>query len=505
MLKRLSLAKNVKQRMHDRQQIRWVTRRFRRFVTILALELFAEHAMNRLHCCLFLFRPAGFLALMLLGTCSFAASTDSPNFVIIMTDDQSWVGTSLQIDPEDERSKSDYFRTPHIEKLASMGMRFTRGYSPAPFCCPTRRSLVIGQTPARHIYQKDQRNWTKKYREQLSLPRMLKAANRNYRTAHFGKWDSRFDGVSPEEMGYDVSDGKTGNDTGGGKGSGGPSAKEDPKLAFSMTKRAIDFMHEQKSAGNPFFVQVSHYAVHLDIFYRQNTFSEENAREKGIKHSLPEFAAMTNDVDSAIGSLMKSIQSMGLSETTYIFFLSDNGGRLTVPGQGRRALSRNYPLRHGKGSMYEGGIRVPFVVIGPEIQPGSVSGVPVTALDFFPTMAELANYAHPLPQTIDGGSLLPVLRNGGIGMVKRSKPFLIFHQAVARKAQSAIMSGDYKLVKTWATDTLELFDLSRDVSEANDLSVSNPEKTKELHTMMVDFFGQVEAETAKTTDKKNQR
>ena len=207
------------------------------------------------------------ISLILLSFVSGALAA-SPNFVVILTDDQSWVGSSLLIKPDDPRTKSDYFKTPNIERLASMGTSFTQGYAPAPYCCPTRRSILIGQTPARHIYQKDQRNWTSNYRKQLSIPQMLKQANPAYRTAHFGKWDMRFDDVTPEEMGYDVSDGLTGNGTGGGKGSGGPSVQEDPKLIWGITERTGTFMEDQTSAGHPFFVQVSHYAVHLDIFYR---------------------------------------------------------------------------------------------------------------------------------------------------------------------------------------------------------------------------------------------
>ena len=440
---------------------------------------------------------------VLLPVAAFAA--ESPNFVVVMTDDQSWVGTSLQIDPSDPDSKSDYFRTPNIERLAKIGMSFTRGYSPAPYCCPTRRSLVIGQTPARHIYQRDQDNWTKTYRQQLSLPNMLKAANAKYRTAHFGKWDSRFDGVSPEEMGYDISDGKTGNTTGGGKGSGGPAAKDDPKLAFSLTNRTVDFMKEQVDAKRPFFVQVSHYAVHLDIFYRQETYDREAERAKGEKHTLPEFAAMTSDVDDAIGQLVDAIGQLGIKNSTYIFFLSDNGGRLTMPGQENAKPSRNHPLRGGKGGMYEGGLRVPFVAIGPNIKPGTVSRVPVTGLDLFPTMAELAGYAEPLPKALDGGTLVPVLANEGRGSVQRNNPFLVFHQAVARKAQSAIMQGDYKLVKTWSTKRIELFNLAQDKGEEKDLAETKPQKKAELHKQLVDFLASIDAATAKTTTRKKQR
>ncbi|MEO2035185.1 MAG: sulfatase-like hydrolase/transferase, partial [Planctomycetaceae bacterium] len=279
------------------------------------------------------------------------ASAASPNFVILLTDDQSWVGTSLRIDPDDARTRSDYFLTPNVERLARTGMRFTRGYSPAPYCCPTRRSLLIGQTPARHIYQKDQRNWTTRYREQLSLPQMLKRANPQYRCAHFGKWDMRFDDVTPEEMGYDISDGYTDNGTGGGKGSGGPAARQDPKQIFGITGRTCDFMEQQAKAGAPFFVQVSHYAVHLDIFYREKSLQKARAAKPGQKHSMPEFAAMTSDVDEGVGVVLNKIQSLGLENSTYVFFLSDNGGRNTVPGQKGKKLHRNHPLRDGKGSV----------------------------------------------------------------------------------------------------------------------------------------------------------
>ena len=440
------------------------------------------------------------ISLILLSFVSGALAA-SPNFVVILTDDQSWVGSSLLIKPDDPRTKSDYFKTPNIERLASMGTSFTQGYAPAPYCCPTRRSILIGQTPARHIYQKDQRNWTSNYRKQLSIPQILKQANPDYRTAHFGKWDMRFDDVTPEEMGYDVSDGLTGNGTGGGKGSGGPSAQEDPKLIWGITERTGTFMEDQTSAGHPFFVQVSHYAVHLDIFYREESLNEARTWKKGKKHSMPEFAAMTSDVDTGIGLLLDKIHDLGIENETYVFFLSDNGGRTGIPGQDDPEIHRNDPLRDGKGSVYEGGVRVPFIVIGPDIENQGISHVPVTGLDILPTILDLVGYAKPLPKALDGGSLKSVLMNGGRGEVKRNNPFLIFHQAVARSAESSLILGNYKLVKTWDRNRLELFDISKDIGEAKDLSKQIEAKTNELHQLMVNFLQEVGAETRKVGSK----
>ncbi len=423
------------------------------------------------------------------------AATNPPNFILILTDDQSYVGSSALMDPENPETKSDYFQTPNIERLMNMGMRFTDGYAPAPLCCPTRRSIQVGQSPARHLMQKDQDAWPAIYRKQLNIPRMLKAADPRYQTAHFGKWDHRYDDITPQEQGYDASDGYTGNGTGGGKGSGGPSAKEDPKLMQHITDESISFMRKQAASETPFFVQLSHYAVHLDIFYHQETLEKTKTWKPGQRHRMPEFAAMTYDVDQSIGQVLDEVQKLGIADNTYIFFLSDNGGRNTMPKSPEAPLPRNYPLRDGKTSMYEGGLRVPFAVVGPKIPHNSVSRVPVTGLDILPTLAQLAGYDNPLPKNIDGGSMLPVLHNQGEGQIKRNNPFLIFHHAVSRPAETALRLGDLKLVKTWAEDRLELFDLSKDLSEAHDLSTTMPEQTKKLHAMMTKYLENVNAAT----------
>lgn len=421
-----------------------------------------------------------------------------PNFVVILTDDQSWVGSSLQIIPDDPRTRSDYYQTPHIERLAAMGMRFTQGYSPAASCCPTRRSIQVGQTPARHEYQADRQGWTSAYREQLNIPRMLKAADPSYVVAHFGKWDHRYDEVTPHQQGYDFSDGYTGNFNGGSKGTGGPAAMPDPKRIDTLTDTALHFIDRHHALGTPFYLQVSHYAVHLDIYYHQSTLDRVKHQTPGRKHTMPEFAAMTADLDAGIGRILDKLIELELLQNTYLIFLGDNGGRTTIPQAPKSLEDLNAPLRDGKHSMYEGGLRVPFIVLGPGVEAGSVSNVPVTGTDIFPTLADLAGYSNPLPDNIDGGSFRAVLKNRGVGTVLRPNPFLVFHQAVDRNPQSAIRTGDFKLVKTWSEDRLELFDLSQDISEANDLSSKMPARTQELDDLLNRYLHEVGAETRRT-------
>lgn len=204
--------------------------------------------------------------------------------------------------------------------------------------------------------------------------------------------------------------------------------------------------------------------------------------------------------------LIDKLEELGLRENTYFFFLSDNGGRNEMPGQSKdRQLPRNHPLRDEKGSMYEGGIRVPFIVSGPDVMPGSVSDVPVTGLDLLPTLAEIAGYTERLPDAIDGGSLVEVLRHGGRGTVQRTNPFLMFHQAVARNAQSAIIQDGFKLVKTWDEGRVELFHLDSDIGEQSDLSNTMPDRRDQLHVAMTKFLDDVGAECHKTMDKAKQR
>ncbi len=413
----------------------------------------------------------------------------SPNFIVILTDDQNWVGTSFLMDPDEPRSKSDYYQTPNMERLARMGMRFTDGYASSPQCYATRRCILTGMSPPRHIMQKDTEVWTAEYRKQLSIPQMLKQTDPAYKTAHFGKWDTRYDQVPPDVMGYDYSDGYTNNDTGGSNSSiEWPAALDDPKLIFSITDRSVKFMEEQVKLGNPFYLQVSHYAVHLGITYTQKSIEKYRNISPGTKHQIPEFAAMTEDMDTGIGILIDKAEELELLDNTYIIFLSDNGGRTSLPLNRDQKISRNFPLRGGKGNLYEGGIRVPFIVTGPGIKPNSISRVPVTATDIFPTLADIAGYEKILPDVIDGGSFKDVIHNNGAGEIKRNLPYLIFHH---NTNMSAIREGNYKLTINWRDDLqhkIELFNLAEDISEANDLSKEMPELAEDLHNKLVGYL-----------------
>jgi arylsulfatase A len=345
--------------------------------------------------------------------------------------------------------------------------------------------------PARHEYNKDRAGWTQAYREQLNMPRMLKAADPRYCTAHFGKWDHRYDEISPVQQEYDFSDGYTGNGNGGNKGSGGPAATPDPKLIDTITDQALHFIDRQHHTNTPFYLQVSHYAVHLDIYYNQETLDHIRKLPAGRKHNMPEFAAMTADMDDSIGRIIDKLSQLDLLNNTWVVFLSDNGGRNSIPKAAKIKEHRNAPLRNGKHSFYEGGIRVPFIILGPGVKPGSVNNVPVCGVDLLPTFADLADYSSPLPDDIDGGSLRPILDSRSTDSVQRPHPFLVFHQGVDRKPVSAIRVGDYKLVKTWKENRLELFDLSIDISEADDLSGRMPDRTQKLDALLTKYLDEV--------------
>ena len=440
---------------------------------------------------------------LLLATASIttAASAAPPSFVFILTDDQGWSQLSFAMDPEVPDSASAYLRTPNMARLAAQGMRFASGYAPAPLCTPTRRSIFCGMTPARQRGTEfvSEFDW----RGRLTLPKALKLADPSYRTAHLGKFGHHM-GASPEEVGFDESDGWTTNATGNG---GAPMPMEersrsavepDPKLAFAITERAIDFM-ERHAGKHPFYVQLSHYATHLQVQTRKASLDWFTAKSRPDRAVTPAFAGMLFDLDEAIGRLLDAIERLGLSSSTYVILMADNGGRGTIPGAQRSLAPTNRPLSGAKHSLYEGGIRVPFLVAGPGIEPDSVSRVPVAGYDLLPTIYDLAGGSERLPADIDGGSFRNLLETAGLGMVDRAFAGLVFHRPKPRNdPASAIRVGDYKLLLRYPNgrrdESRMLFDLTTDVAEQVDLSSKMPDKADELEGLLRGYLRAVNAE-----------
>jgi arylsulfatase A-like enzyme len=425
---------------------------------------------------------------------------DTPNFVLILTDDQGWSEMSAAMDPRVPQAASDYLETPNLERMAKRGMRFQSGYSPAPLCTPTRRSIQCGMTPARQhgTEFKSTFDWAGR----LTLPNALKSVDSAYRCAHFGKYGEDIP-VSPEEIGYDESDGFTGNKTGGCPRDmterGQTVVNDDPKLTSSMTGRAVDFMRRQVRDGHPFYLQVSYYAVHLQVQTRQAMLDKYTNKGRPDRAVTYGFAGMLEELDAAVGQILDTVDELRIGDSTYIVFTSDNGGRGTIPGADDSLSPPNRPLLGAKHSLYEGGIRVPFLAMGPGVEANSVSTVPVAGYDFLPTFYDLAGGRKPLPDEIDGGSFRTLLENGGVGEVQRSLDGLVFHRP-KRKAdpQSAIRAGDWKLMILWKTRNRPrqrlLFNVAEDIGEQHDLSKQQPEKADQLERRLINYLREVEAE-----------
>lgn len=430
----------------------------------------------------------------------FGRKATKPNIILILTDDQGWTDTSVLMKRGMEDSRSEYYQTPALEKLAKKGMTFSNAYSPAPVCTPSRCSIQWGKTPARLKNTGHYRTAKKDFDGEITIAQAIKAVDPLYATAHFGKWGGQ--DPAPQQAGYDRSDGETNNYHGDWRSltDERPIPVDDPKQIFGLTKRANAFMEDQVDAGRPFFMQISHYAVHVQHRALKETIEKYRKLPRGSKcmdedYENPppglnrwalEYAAMIEDLDTGLGGIMKKVDKLGIADNTYIIFTSDNGGDFRGNG----------PLRGEKSTLWEGGIRVPTVVQGPGIEPGSHCDEPIAGWDFLPTFVDLAggdekNY----PKNLDGGSLRPLFEESGD--VKRPVDDLIFHfPDFQGESVSAIRSGKYKLVKDWETFEVYLYDLEEDIGEKNDLKENKPQIAKDLHKRLTDYLEMVNAEKA---------
>ncbi len=433
-------------------------------------------------------RWLAFAAVLLLPAAGRAAEPARPNIILMLADDQGWSGTSVPMHPDVAGSKSDVIRTPNLEKLAAQGMRFSAACAPAPVCSPTRISILTGKSPAALHWTKaappeggrkllEPINVKAVAEGEVTLAELLRGAG--YATAHYGKWHLR--GGGPEKHGYDEGDGDTGNEE------AFKYTDPNPVNIFGMVKSATAFMEKSKKAGKPFYVQMSWNALHAAGNANKATLAKYEKLIPG-NEKRAQVAAITEDLDTGVGALLKAVDDLGLTGTTYVIYTSDNGAG---GGGGARGA-----LNGGKGDVYEGGIRVPFIVRGPNVKPNSWCHTRIVGYDFLPTFCEWAGVpASKLPKTVEGGSLAKVVAEGK-GEVMRPREGLVFHfpHYQGDTPHSAIIVGDMKLLRFYEDDRVVLFDLSKDLREQSDLSKKQPELAAKLSKQLADYLKAVNAQ-----------
>jgi arylsulfatase A-like enzyme len=446
---------------------------------------------------------AGCAASVLAPKC-WGQTKDKPNIVFILGDDMGYHQLAANGYP--------FYETPHLDQLASEGMRFTTAYAAAPICSPTRASIMTGKSPARlHItdyipgnpfpYNKlktPQMNMGLPL-EEMTLAEMLK--NQGYVCGHFGKWHLNKDKDyrpgrpgDPASQGFDevlTTEKPDEEET----AKAGADPEYDAHHVKEITDRSIAFMEKNKE--KPFFCYVTHNSIHRPVMeYAPEIVEYAIKPEAGNKMgNNPVIGAMVERLDKNIGRLLGKIDELGLRENTLVVFLGDNGDLY-----GREGLKPHYGA---KADLYEGGVRVPMLVRWPgQVEAGSVCGEMVTSDDFFPTLAEVTRYSVDDPE-IDGISLLPaLLQRSELGRDTLCWHYPHYHHLGVAPA-GTIREGNYKLIEWFeksilegpdAEGALQLFDLEKDPGERCDLSGQMPDKTKELYGKLIAWRKKVGAQ-----------
>jgi arylsulfatase A len=447
---------------------------------------------------------------------------DKPNIVMIFIDDWAWAGSPVKMDESMENSMMPLLRMPNLENFAKEGMKFRNAYSGAPQCSPSRVSLQTGQSSPRNGFTVFMNNGGSDYydlsesyskfpvvacvsdmtidEDAVTIPEALKPLG--YTSAHFGKWHMR---GHPDDEGYVANDGPTTNSEGNSK------IPDDPKLMFSVTEKGISFMEEQVKANKPFYLQLSHYAMHagfecLDETREHYTKAPEiQAYYKSVgktaetiqrSHNDPAtWLGMAEDLDGRIGAVLNKIKELGIDDNTYVVITADNGYRHFF----YNALGRTQPLHSGKWWVWQGGIRVMMFAKGPGIEAGSVTNENVVNYDFMPTFVDWAGGKPKKLKNIDGVSLAPLM--AGEKMPKNfSDRYLYFHYPHYRTSMpsSVIVSGTKKVIHFYeAPDIPMLFDLKKDEGEVKNIAKEYPDLQKEMFDQMMSYFKEVGARIPK--------
>lgn len=419
-----------------------------------------------------------------------------PNIVFILADDLGYTDLACY--------GSRYYETPHLDRLAAEGMRFTSGYTCGPNCQPTRAALITGQYgPRTGVYTVgsiDRFNWrsrplrpvdnvTKLPLQKVTLAQVLKQAG--YATGLFGKWHLGEDAAHhPARRGFDealVSMGRHFDFETKPKTDYPPGQY----LADFLTDKAVEFIRRHQE--RPFFLCLHHFAVHAPHQAKTNWIEHFKSKPPAGGHRDPVYAAMIASLDESVGRVLAVLDELQLSRRTLVIFTSDNGGVGGYEREGIRggSITDNAPLRGGKGMLYEGGVRVPWMFRWPDrIPAGRVCDQPITSVDLFPTALELTGAPQPANQPLDGTSYHDLL----LGKPAGPRPPLYWHFPGYLGAGGgtwrttpvgAIRDGDWKLLEFFETGQLELYNLKTDLGEKHNLADAQPARVKELHRKLL--------------------
>jgi len=427
---------------------------------------------------------AVFAAVALLTPCVSAQTTKpsaAPNVLFILIDDLGWADLGCY--------GNTFHETPHVDQLARQGMRFTDAYAAGPVCSPTRATLMTGRyTATVGITDFIPGHWRPWERlivppihnqlplTEVTLGEMLKTAD--YDTCYLGKWHLGGGEYFPDKQGFDTSLVQGGGHFGARLVGPKPvQLAKDEYLADGLTDQAIKFIGQHRD--RPWFVYLSHYAVHIPLQAKQELIDKYEKKAASVEHaSHPTYAAMVEHVDQSVGRLMQTLDELELTDDTVVIFFSDNGGLIRRFDAAGPVVTSNAPLRSEKGTVYEGGIRVPMIVRYPgKVAAGSECGVPVSSVDFMPTLAALAGAALPSVR-IDGESLLPLLADNG--SLKRDAIYWHYPHYHHMDPAGAIRCGPMKLIEHFDDGELELYHLADDIGETNNLAEAKPEQAAAL-------------------------
>lgn len=414
-----------------------------------------------------------------------------PNILLINIDDMGWRDVGFM--------GSEYYETPNIDKLAAGGVIFTNAYAAASNCAPSRACMMSGQWPQRHgIYtvansdrgkSKDRKLIPIKNNEYMPadnilIPQVLKKAG--YTTCHAGKWHLSDD---PREFGFDVN---IGGCHAGNPGSYYPPYKRVPLEAPSpdyylttlIMDKTIEFL--KTTDDKPFFMYYSPYAVHSPLQPVKSLLGKYKNKAAWNGQKNAKYATMIENLDTQIGRMIACLKESGKLKNTFILFISDNGGVYR--------FTKQWPLRAGKGSYYEGGIREPMFVNWPgKVAAGAKTDVPVTNLDIFPTLLQVAGVNVPDGKNTDGQSVLPIIKGAGTAPRPLFWHFPIYLEGGNIETQdvkfrtrpgSAIRYGNWKLIQYFENNDIELYNLKDDIGEKNNLVKTNHEMVKKLIGML---------------------